>query len=382
MVFKIKDSFIDSIIGRRIKKLTLQSIEFFLNQNIKIRKRNARGFYVACRAPTIVFTSELTHEIELFSKEIADENAYFFIIFYSSLLSQPQKIKLLERGHFKQIKSFPNHKLFYLCNTEEEYHLVRRFHYDAYFINDNALVDTSIFSIKSSNKTYDLIYNARLNKSKRHYLIPTGYKTALISAPILNFQKEVRYLNYLKKLLNTVWILNTDPPKLMDEISIEELEKLPMRNNNDLVKWINQSKVGLILSAMEGANYATIEYLLCGIPVVSTYNIGGRDVFLKNPYCRIVPSSRKKIKEAIKEIIKSDYSPEDIRNTTLKVMEEHRNRLKSLLNEILKNENVSMDVDQFWNLCFTHKMIRMSNFPEIYLHELDTAPNLQHFSNK
>lgn len=50
-----------------------------------------------------------------------------------------------------------------------------------------------------------------------------------------------------------------------------------------------QSRCGLILSAEEGACFAAMEYLLCGLPVVTTPNIGGRDEFFDK---RLMPSGR------------------------------------------------------------------------------------------
>ena len=41
----------------------------------------------------------------------------------------------------------------------------------------------------------------------------------------------------------------------------------------------NECKTGLCLSAEEGAMYASIQYLLAGVPVVSTRSGGGRDTF-------------------------------------------------------------------------------------------------------
>jgi hypothetical protein len=46
----------------------------------------------------------------------------------------------------------------------------------------------------------------------------------------------------------------------------------------NIYKEINKAHVGLCLSAEEGAMFVSAEYLLCGIPVVSTRNKGGRDV--------------------------------------------------------------------------------------------------------
>jgi glycosyltransferase involved in cell wall biosynthesis len=42
---------------------------------------------------------------------------------------------------------------------------------------------------------------------------------------------------------------------------------------------INSSVCGLMLSDIEGACYASTEYLLCGVPVVTTKSFGGRDEY-------------------------------------------------------------------------------------------------------
>ena len=54
-------------------------------------------------------------------------------------------------------------------------------------------------------------------------------------------------------------------------------------NDEEVNNFLNQCKVGIILSEVEGANYASIQYLLAGLPVVSTKSKGGRDVFF-DPY--------------------------------------------------------------------------------------------------
>lgn len=51
---------------------------------------------------------------------------------------------------------------------------------------------------------------------------------------------------------------------------------------------LGEADVGLMLSAVEGACYASLEYLLCGLPVVSTRSLGGRDDFYDAQNSRVV----------------------------------------------------------------------------------------------
>ena len=96
-----------------------------------------------------------------------------------------------------------------------------------------------------------------------------------------------------EKIKNVAYIKGEDWAN--DETSWREWNKynfsliasnIPMSNVIDIY---NQSKIGLILSGntgkntqgdKEGASYSTCEYLLSGLPVVSTYNQGGRNFWL------------------------------------------------------------------------------------------------------
>ncbi len=50
-------------------------------------------------------------------------------------------------------------------------------------------------------------------------------------------------------------------------------------NSWEVARKLNACRVGMCLSETEGAMFAAVEYLLCGLPVVSTPSQGGRDVW-------------------------------------------------------------------------------------------------------
>ena len=70
-----------------------------------------------------------------------------------------------------------------------------------------------------------------------------------------------------------------------------------------VVKLLNQCRVGLCLSAAEGAMRASMEYLLCGLMVVSTESIGGRDRYLMPPYARIVSDDPDAVARAVRDMV-------------------------------------------------------------------------------
>lgn len=51
---------------------------------------------------------------------------------------------------------------------------------------------------------------------------------------------------------------------------------------------LRRSRVGLCLSFIEGASLASLEYLLCGLPVVSTRSLGGRNNWYHDGNCILV----------------------------------------------------------------------------------------------
>ena len=115
------------------------------------------------------------------------------------------------------------------------------------------------------------------------------------------------YIKNLKEDIPDAEILNFENPVKLKNLEIER--GFPLLLPKKVCQAINMAKVGVMLSAKEGASYASVEYLLAGIPVVSTISQGGRDVFFDKRFCRIVPSNPKAIKYAVNSMIKKNISP-------------------------------------------------------------------------
>jgi len=155
-----------------------------------------------------------------------------------------------------------------LANTKEDEAYLHRNKINALFCHQNCFLDTSIFDIQIGEKKHDAIYVAQAVQWKRIELANEIEKLALVCYENPNDdQYDAIYANQLKK------------------------DSRVLNARNGMFKYfsptevaiaINKAKVGLILSEAEGANYATTEYLLCGLPVITTKNKGGRNVFLNN----------------------------------------------------------------------------------------------------
>ncbi|MEJ1934663.1 glycosyltransferase, partial [Nostoc sp. NIES-2111] len=147
-------------------------------------------------------------------------------------------------------------------------------------------------------KIYDAIYTAQLNSSKRLWLAKNIEKLMVVSygGDLHSYCPELKHADFNKEFL----------PR------------------QELAKKYNQAYAGLILSAVEGANLASSEYLLCGIPVVSTPSKGGRDEFFTPENSIIVPPDAEKVAEAVQTFKQLAPNPQDIREQTLKKMNDWR----------------------------------------------------------
>ena len=148
--------------------------------------------------------------------------------------------------------------------------------------------------------------------------------------------------------------------------AIQSLKYIPQLKPESISKILNLSKVGVILSYKEGACYASIEYLLSGIPMVTTKNIGGRDIFFDDRFCIRSLSNNYSVKHNVQKLIEKDINPNIIREATLKKMKPHIDRMKNLILNIFKlYGNNNIDIEKFWKDKFINKMLKISQkFPE------------------
>ncbi len=111
------------------------------------------------------------------------------------------------------------------------------------------------------------------------------------------------------------------------------------------------------MSAVEGANYATVEYMLTGLPVVSTESIGGRSEFFDDDYVKVVDADPKAVARGVREMIDRDIDPELIRRRTLEKVERHRSVFVDLLQGFCDEDGVLRDMRAEWPTYFFNKMM-------------------------
>ena len=203
-----------------------------------------------------------------------------------------------------------------LANSENEVRVLSALGLRAVYCNQNAFVDETRYPLLHREKKYDAIYIARLTPFKRH-LLAAQIPSLRLVGEFAYRDSEKDYANDLltKHLKHAEWIGHVDAADIPGEIA--------------------KAHCGLCLSAVEGAMFVSIEYLLCGIPIVNTPNIGGRDAMFPDFAVKTVPDTPEAVAEAVAEFVRKAPPPEEIRAAALEKMNAHRRVFRDLLNEAM-----------------------------------------------
>ena len=250
---------------------------------------------------------------------------------------------------------FRNHHLLFMCNTQREADLVSLAGQPAVFLNKNFTVSETIFRpLADAVVEFDAIYNARFVPSKRHELAAKIDRVAYLSyaegsAPRLNHQRKLMAATLARNPSHT--LLNPLTDGLPDRLTHCEANAA-----------LNRAAVGLCLSDVEGSNYASMEYMLAGLPVVSTPSQGGRDVYFDPDYCMICEPNAAAVRDAVKAIKARKLSREHIRARTLAKIEPQRRRFVTLVDDMIASLGAPRRFDVPWPFAETSTMVTWDSF--------------------
>ena len=137
-----------------------------------------------------------------------------------------------------------------------------------------------------------------------------------------------------------------------------------LTNIKNIGDFLHECKVGIILSEVEGACYASLEYLTCGIPVVSVLAKGGRNDFYNSTNSIICEKNINSITEcsnkALEKLNNGEFNPDKIRKDALNKIKIHQKILFDLVQKILDNENINLNAEKdIFNYHFIGCKIRL-----------------------
>lgn len=203
-------------------------------------------------------------------------------------------------------------RVLYLSNTEEIHRLRRSVRLDSHFVNLGALVDERTFRPVDVDKCYDAILNSRFSwfegdQLKRHHLTEQIEALALLDP--MHGSESRHYRDHYASRTNC---------RFINDCRLDASEVAVV---------LGRANCGLILSAHEGMCRASSEYLLCGLPVVSTPSKGGRDVWYDDENSILVEPDPGAVAAAVASLVREPRDPHRIRARYLERAAVFRERL-------------------------------------------------------
>jgi hypothetical protein len=287
---------------------------------------------VISRDPMILYMSDWTlRDLSLailpVLRELRNVPVYI-LISLSWAHDNPRIINALKIWQEKRLARFPNVRIINLANGEAEYQALKEAGVQTAFVNHNALISPLVFRILPEvQKRFDAVYDARVSAFKRHQLAAGINSLALIAARYQTHHDEA-YARRIKEILPRAYWFNDPLSADYRRMSLPEVNAA-----------LNQCRVGICLSEVEGPMFASTQYLLAGLPVVSTKSRGGRDEFFDPDYTWIVEDNAEAVASGVREMCRCPVPPEEIRRCTLQKINVHRNRLFELLDTICEDQH-------------------------------------------
>lgn len=277
-------------------------------------------FDVVNAAPLIVVQSE--HDIDAL---LPNEPALRFINF-----SWHQKVESVLERHRQLTMARPNDRLVYLINDPDLATGLMRTDVESVFLPSYVFVDESIFTPRDSRSqlAHRAVYNARMTPWKRHELASRVDRMLFVGG-VHNHDDSIEYFDRLRIANPKATFTHQRRGEFIDPSRVAE--------------HLRSAQVGLCLSAVEGAMFACCEYLLTGLPVVTTPALGGRMWWIDNEVGRVVAADAESVHNAVEELIERDIDPNFIRTKTLDRIGCFRDVLFTLGQDYLDSSGVDID---------------------------------------
>lgn len=312
-----------------IRRLVRPPLRALLGPNTILERRGANGSVLSVDPP-IVYTTlgwpDVTGNLWSYGTRLGNRRALVVIYLSWHFGPEPSGQDRLHSIH-QYRAAFPEHEVVFACNAPDEVATLRRAGEKAHLLNHNLTVSERFFRpLSEAEPTLDAVYNARLSDTKRLWLardIPTvGYILRKISeddsgraAEIL---QSVRQLEPAHRIFNRI---EAGRPVLLDGEAVNAA--------------YSQAAVGLCLSEVEGAMLSSMEYMLAGLPIVSTPSLGGRDLFFDPEYCLVVPPDPGRIRDAVAALRARGIPRAYVREKTLLRIGAQRRSFLALLDDFL-----------------------------------------------
>lgn len=224
--------------------------------------------------------------------------------------------------------------LWVLGNTREETEAARQAGFRSAWVNHNSWLDENRFRPQDVPKQFRAVLVSQLAPYKRIELAARVPGLALVPASLFHLHRPV------------------------DVTTFADMQLIERCTWDAIPGLLNRARTGLILSAEEGACHASSEYLLCGLPVVSTPSVGGRDVFYTPSNSLLVEPTAEAVARGVDEMIRRAPAPWPIHEAHVNLSREFRRRFaREVLGEIFRDQRCEADPEAALAAIYQHKMV-------------------------
>lgn len=231
-------------------------------------------------------------------------------------------------------QQLPKSEVLMLCSNEQEVMACHEAGIPAILGNGLIFTDERIWRPVPAveRQRFTAVYNGRLDSFKRHELASGIDDLLLLYNWSLDHEQDDA-ARRVRNLLPHATFINHGGA------GYRPLSKIETN------AWLAQADIGLCLSATEGCMRASMEYLLAGLPVVSTESIGGRDRYFHPAYTRVVKPDPSEVATAVAGLRGLALDRNAIRAHISQVLAfERHNLLLTLNSHIRRRFGLSHDV--------------------------------------
>ena len=269
--------------------------------------------YELSRSPRIfaAFDTDFLRNLDAFRRSLPRGKPFTMLLQTGWSVLVPKFAEELKAGMAEAHLLFPEARIIFLVNEKDAVPVLKD-SAECVWCHQNAFLDPRRYPLAKGARRFDAIYVARITPFKRHALAVKVPNLHLVGS---HSQRETAYF---QEIMRTVpyarWDKNVFPWLVGRRMAM--------------------ASCGLALSSIEGAMFACGEYSLCGLPVVNTKNIGGRDLMLPEFAVFHAEDTPESVAEGVEHWKANPVPPQEIREAFLRMAAEHRAVLRDLLASI------------------------------------------------
>ena len=270
--------------------------------------------YILNHSPKVIaaFEMDFLRNLAAFQRAIPQGEKFTIFLQLGWSAELPEVAAELKNRLAEAQNAFPEARFIILANAPNEVEIIKDF-CEVYLASHNAFLDPARYPLaKAGKRKFDALYIARITPFKRHDLAVKIKNLHLIGSFAA---KEQEYFEKTIKLFpQAVWS-----------------QKVP---SFFIGRKIGEAACGLALSAIEGAMFSCGEYTLCGVPVVNTRNLGGRDTLLPDFAVRYADDNAGSVAENVEYWVNNPIDPIEVRNGFLNMALPQKAMVQDLINTI------------------------------------------------